>query len=534
MCVKFILIKRFFIMTEDYNRKIFDCVLDQHRNCRRRHVLFKDAKGNSLSYGELIRLSFTFGDYFSCEYQALTRVGILLPNSIFFAIILNSLFCSGKIPVILNFSSGINNIEHTIQLSKLKIIVTSRQFLESTNFPWKIEQLEYLGIKILYAEDFKKTLSVFNKIRGLIFSLSPKLFYRMFTRSIKPSDPAVILFTSGSETMPKAVSLSHTNLVANKVQICMRVHFDRNSDVIFSCLPSFHSFGFTCGIILPLIGGLTAFLYPSPIHYKKIPELIRISSSTILFGTNTFLYNYAKNAGDIDLLSLKYVFGGGEHIRRETFQLWKERFNINLLEGYGITETSPILAVNTLTEFKQGSVGKFMPLIEYKIRDIENINYGGELLVKGPNIMIGYLDDNGEVVTVKDDWYNTGDIVYVDNEGYLFIIDRLKRFAKLAGEMISLTQIEDAINSTFSDSCNVVVAVSEIGKGEEIIVLTDSNLTRKDVFDCLKARNFSPISIPKHIFRVEFLPFLPSGKIDYQNAKAIAANCLNSDYTHTL
>ncbi|WP_438993953.1 AMP-binding protein [Pseudemcibacter sp.] len=337
-------------------------------------------------------------------------------------------------------------------------------------------------------------------------------------------DEAVVLFTSGSEGTPKGVVLSHKNIQSNRYQLSARVDFTP-SDRVFNALPIFHSFGLTGGFLLPILSGLKIFLYPSPLHYRIVPELVYDSNATIMFGTDTFLSGYAKFAHPYDFYSMRYVFAGAEKLKPETKSLWAEQFGVRVLEGYGATETSPVLAVNTAMQARSGTVGRLMPGIEYKLETVPGIEKGGKLIVRGPNVMKGYLraENPGVLEVPKDGWYDTGDIVEIDDEGYVKISGRAKRFAKIAGEMVSLTAVEGILNKLWPDDDHVVVSMPDDKKGEQLILIsTFKELTKEMIREGVKLEGHSELMAPKTIMTVDEIPVLGTGKTDYVSAQKIA------------
>jgi acyl-[acyl-carrier-protein]-phospholipid O-acyltransferase/long-chain-fatty-acid--[acyl-carrier-protein] ligase len=333
----------------------------------------------------------------------------------------------------------------------------------------------------------------------------------------------VVLFTSGSEGMPKGVVLSHANLLANIQQVASRIDFTRE-DLVLNALPVFHAFGLTVGTLLPLLSGIQLFLYPSPLHYRVVPEVAYHANATILFGTNTFLAGYAQHAHPYDFYSVRYVFAGAEKLQKPTRLLWAEKFGVRVFEGYGVTETSPVLAVNTPMEHRSGTVGRLVPGIEYHIEPVPGINHGGRLEIRGPNVMLGYLlhQAPGQLQLPSTSrgkgWYDTGDIVSIDEDGYLTIRGRAKRFAKIAGEMLSLATIEALASSVWPGIGHAVVTLPDIKKGEELVLLTEQiDAERRPLLIQARAEGLSELNVPRRIWVVEEIPRLATGKVDYTN-----------------
>ena len=471
----------------------------------------------------MIRNSFILGIHIRKQVGNENNIGILLPNTIASVVTFMALHSHGKTPVFINFSSGIKNIVHGCNISQVKYVYTSKIFIHKAGLKDTINVLGENNIKIIYLEDAGKELSALTKIKGILYSLFPLISFKMLTKEITPNDKAVVLFTSGSEGKPKGVVLSHRNLQANRFQISSKIDFN-DSDIVFNTLPLFHSFGLTGGTLLPLFAGVKVFLYPSPLHYKIVAELIYDTNATILFGTDTFLNNYAKVAHPYDFYSLRHVFAGAEKLKKSTRDLWNYKFGILIFEGYGATETSPILATNTPMENRVGSVGKLMSRIEYRLETVPGVDEGGRLYVKGPNIMLGYYlsDSIGKIIKPEEGWYDTGDIIKFDSEGYVYILGRVKRFAKIAGEMVSLSQVESEISKISSEKLHAVVAVPDERKGEQLVLVTeDEKINRNIILSHFKKEGLSELSVPKNIIHVDKIPILGTGKTDYTKIKEL-------------
>lgn len=434
-------------------------------------------------------------------------VGILLPNSIAHVATLFSLFYLNKTPAILNFSAGTRNVVDCAETAGFRTVLTSREFVEKGGFSGLVEQLgRQYGI--VYLEDIKSAIGPMDKIGGLVSWL----------RREKPG-PArhnrVILFTSGTESKPKGVILKHSNITANIAQVTSVIDLTPK-DKIFNALPMFHSFGLTMGTLTPLLTGVSGYLYPTPLHYKIIPELSYEKDATILLGTPGFLSGYGRSAHPFDFYSVRYVFAGAEKLNDEVRMLWQDKFGIRILEGYGCTETSPVLCLNTPLSYRKGSVGKVLPGIAYKIKSVEGIADGGSLLVKGPNVMEGYLIHDRGFIPVGE-WYDTGDVVSVDDSGYITIKSRLKRFAKISGEMISLDQVEELAGRCFGPAKGyAAVSVPDSKKGEKVVlVTTDSGCSLREFRDFLNRNHYNMLISPAEIVYMGELPLLGSGKTDY-------------------
>jgi acyl-[acyl-carrier-protein]-phospholipid O-acyltransferase/long-chain-fatty-acid--[acyl-carrier-protein] ligase len=306
---------------------------------------------------------------------------------------------------------------------------------------------------------------------------------------------------------------------ANLKQLEACISFNAQ-DVVLNFLPMFHSFGFTVGTMLPILNGMRVFFYPTPLHYAIIPEMAYELHATIMFGTNTFLAAYAKKAHAYDFFNMRYVVAGAEKLQETTRQLWADKFGIRILEGYGATETTPITSVNTPMYYKAGTVGRFMPAMDYKLEPIEGIEEAGQLHVKGPNIMLGYLlaDNPGKLVPPKsiygEGWYDTGDIVHVDEEGFISIRGRSKRFAKVSGEMVSLTAVETLATNAWPDAHHAAISLPDAKKGEQVILVTTQ---KKATVHQLAAasQGVAAISLPKKIIVVDAIPVMATGKTNY-------------------
>jgi acyl-[acyl-carrier-protein]-phospholipid O-acyltransferase/long-chain-fatty-acid--[acyl-carrier-protein] ligase len=336
--------------------------------------------------------------------------------------------------------------------------------------------------------------------------------------ALAADQPAVVLFTSGTEGVPKGVVLSNTNLVANARQIF--THADgvlSPADTVVNPLPMFHSFGLTAATLMPILNGMKTTLYPSPLHYKEVPAIVASTRSTVLFSTDTFLQGYARMAKADELKSLRYIIAGAERVKDTTREAYA-RHGTTIMEGYGATECSPVISCNLPHRTKAGSVGPLLPGIEARLEPVTGIDEGGRLLVKGPNVMAGYIfaDKPGVLVPPAGGWHDTGDIVDIDAQGLVTIKGRAKRFAKIGGEMISLAAVEGMVAKLWPGNNHVVMNVPDVRKGEQLVLVTDRpGADRSTLLAAAKNEGFSELWMPRHILVVDAIPVLASGKVDF-------------------
>ena len=507
--------------TAETRQTLFAALLDARTVHGGGHIAIEDIERKPLSYTKLIAGSLVLGRRFAASCSPGEHVGLLLPNAAATAASFFALHSAGAVPAMLNYSAGAGNMEAACRLAQLRLIVTSRRFIERARLESDLAALAP-GRRIVYLEDIRSEIGVGERLSGFVRSRFARLLYRR--RGIRPDDPAVVLFTSGSEGVPKGVALSHANILANCRQIAARVDFSP-SDIVLNALPIFHSFGLTGGLVLPLINGVRIFLYPSPLHYRVVPEVAYDTNASILFGTDTFLSGYARVANPYDFYSVRYVFAGAEKVREETRRQWMEKFGLRLLEGYGATETAPVLATNTPMHFRAGTVGRLLPGIEWRLEPVEGVAEGGRLLVSGPNVMLGYLDPDrpGALKPPPDGWYDTGDIVNLDTEGYLHILGRVKRFAKIAGEMVSLGAAEELAASLWPGAHHAVVALPDPRKGEQVVLVTDHpEASVEALLGAARDRRLAEVTVPRSIIGVGKVPLLITGKADYPAVRKLA------------
>jgi len=442
------------------------------------------------------------------------RIGVMLPGAIAMPVTILSLWAAGKIPVIFNFSTGAPAMLTCARLAGVKYIITSRTFLARAKL--NVQSMAAAGMEFIYLEDVRPKIS---RVRQLWSLLRVALHPRCLVPH-PSSDVAVVLFTSGSEGAPKGVELTHSNIIANIRQL-LAVFDLTDTDRIFNTMPLFHSFGII-GLTLPLIQGCYVFLYPSPLHYRIIPSLIYDLDCTVFISTNTFLNGYARKAAPSEFRTLRILISAAEKLQEVTANAWARRFGVRVLEGYGATECSPCITINTLVNPRFGSAGKFLPGMDYKFEPVEGVPDGGRLWVRGPNIMHGYLNpEANQKFLAGQGWYDTGDIARVDEDGFLHILGRLKRFAKVSGEMVSLTAAEEALSGAFPQyGLHFQIAVitrPDADRGEVLVAVSnEQKLQLDEIRAAIKAAGLGNLYAPRELKYVREIPKLGTGKVNHR------------------
>jgi acyl-[acyl-carrier-protein]-phospholipid O-acyltransferase/long-chain-fatty-acid--[acyl-carrier-protein] ligase len=505
--------------TSRLDTTLFQALLEARDQHGGSHLVADDLEWKPLSYSRLVTASYALGSVLARRTRPGERVGVLLPTSRASLVTFFALHAEGRVPAMLNFSTGPAAAQAACRGAEISLVVTARRFVEKARLEAMVAALA-TQTTVLYLEDVRGEIGLATRLRALLRSARARPQHD----PARANDPAVVLFTSGSEGTPKGVVLSHRNLLANRHQLAAVVDISPR-DIVFNALPVFHSFGLTGGLLLPLLSGVRTFLYPSPLHYRTVPELAYGVNATILFGTDTFLSGYARVADNYDFYSVRYVFAGAERVKAETRRVWFEKFGIRILEGYGTTETSPALAVNTPMHFKPGTVGRLLPGIQHRLERVEGIAEGGRLFVHGPNVMLGYLraERPGVLEPPDQGWYDTGDIVEFDAEGFMSIKGRAKRFAKVAGEMVPLGAVEDFVAGVWPSSMHAVVTVPDDRRGEQLVLITDRTESSRAVLAAAaREKGLPEIFVPRSILRVPAVPVLGTGKVDYVSAGRMA------------
>lgn len=502
---------------------LYSALLDATEVFGRQRRLVEDVKQIEYSYQDLLKMVLMLGRLLERRTGPGERVGLLLPNVAPTLGLIFGLSARGRVPAMLNYTAGSEGMQAACVAAQVRVVLTSRAFLAQAKLDEKLAALR--DVEILYLEDLRERISLADKLWLMAWALR---FPRTFETVRDPEHAAVVLFTSGSEGKPKGVVLSHRALLANIAQIRAVIDFSVD-DKLLNALPIFHSFGLTAGALLPVLTGANLFLYPSPLHYRVIPELAYDRSCTILFGTNTFLGQYAKFAHPYDFYRLRYVIAGAEKLSEAVRGMWFEKFGLRIFEGYGATETAPVLAVNTPMAYRSGTVGQLLPGIEAQLLPVPGIDNGGLLHVRGPNVMSGYyrFDQPGRLEPPESEvgpgWYNTGDVVELDPEGFLRIVGRVKRFAKIAGEMVSLESVEKLAGLAAPAAAHAASTQVDAQRGEAVVLFTtDPDLTRERLQNAAREGGWPEIAVPRKIERVAALPLLGTGKIDYVTLKTWA------------
>jgi acyl-[acyl-carrier-protein]-phospholipid O-acyltransferase/long-chain-fatty-acid--[acyl-carrier-protein] ligase len=493
------------------------------------NVILEDAARKPLTHDAFVARFFSLARGIARATNRSEKcIGIMMPNGIPNATTIFAVQALDRVVAMVNFTSGPVRIVQACQMAQVRTVIALRAFVDAQHLAPIVEALEKEKIKVLYLEDALCSLTSLDRLIGCAKAHLP-VSIAACGLSKDAKAPALMLFTSGTEGKPKGVMLSHINIVANGIQTAVRIGFTPR-DSAFACLPMFHSFGLTLGFFMPLFMGTRAFLFPSPLRYHDIPELVYDTGSTLLLGTDTFLANYEKNATPHDFYFLRFVIGGAEKIKPETRRVWAEKFGVRLFEGYGTTEASPVISVNSPMYYKAGTIGRALSCIDVKLHPVEGIKNGAELVVRGINVMLGYVkaEKPGVIQPPEDGWYNTGDVVSIDEDGFITILGRTKRFAKVAGEMIPLGAIEAVVCALWPAARHVAVSVPHERKGEMVVLLTESDdVTLGALAEQIRSYGLTELSMPRKLVKVDQIPLLGSGKTDYIRAKQVAEESLN-------
>ncbi len=497
---------------------VFDALIEAAERFGLARSILEDQDRKPLSYRDLIRASFALGRRIAGFTEPREHVGLFLPTSVGAVVTFFALQAVGRVPTMLNFTSGARNLKGAIEVAGVKTVLTSRRFIAQA----RLEELagELNGVcRLVYLEDIRKTIGPLDRIYALAAGAAP----RRFRKAVTPDDVGVILFTSGSFAAPRGVVLSQGNLVSNARQVATHIELDTDW-IFFNPLPVFHSFGLTAGVLTPILNGLKVIEYPSPLHTKIIPELIRETGANILLTTDTFLGQYMRAAAPGDLEGLIFAVCGAEKVREDTHRAFAEMAGAPVIEGYGATEAGPVIAVNHPSDNRPGTVGQLVPGVQARLEPVEGIPVGGRLHIRGPNIMLGYLNDNSGVLEAPPDgWHDTGDIVSIDADGYVRLLGRAKRFAKIGGEMISLSAVEDLAAAVWPERWRAAVCVPDTRKGERLVlVIEGAQVDAQALLAHAQSVGAPEIAVPRKIIMIGAPVLLGTGKTDYAAVQRIA------------
>ncbi len=500
------------------DRTIFEAFLDAVDKFGRQTKIIEDMNEIEETYQDLLKKSLALGRIACKVSKSNEVVGVLMPNVTNTIGLILGMFAFNRIPALLNYTSGTAGMQNACIAANVKTIITSHKFIEAA----QLEEIvaNFKNLNIVYLEDMRKKFGIWDKIWLIAFALHMP---RIAMKANQFKEIAVVLFTSGSEGKPKGVVHSHKSILANVAQIMAM--FDLNpTDKFMMILPTFHAFGFT-GSLLSILNGMKIVIFPSPLQYKVIPEVIYDRGCTVLLATSTFLANYAKFAHPYDFNTLRIVLAGAEKLNNEVRKTYSDKFGIRILEAYGTTECAPGLSANTLMANLNGSVGKIFPGMQLKVEPVPGIDDGGLLFVKGDNVMMGYylFDDPGVLNPPENGWYDTGDIVEVDKQGFIHIKGRVKRFAKIAGEMVSLEVVENIANTAAPNHQHAASTQEDQQRGENIVLFTtDSALKREDLKVVAKNLGSPEFAVARKVVQIDEIPLLGTGKTDYVTLKKMA------------
>jgi acyl-[acyl-carrier-protein]-phospholipid O-acyltransferase/long-chain-fatty-acid--[acyl-carrier-protein] ligase len=497
-------------------RTLHEAFLDAVKLHGRGRRMVEDAGGADQTYGAMVKASLALGRLVSKFTAENEVVGVLMPNAAATLSLLLGMLGVRRVPAMLNFTSGSEGVQSALAAAGIKTVLTSRAFLEKGKLTQVVEKLR--DVRIVFLEDLRPLLTLGDKLWLMLYAIH---FPRAATLAGKPDEPAVVLFTSGSEGKPKGVVLSHWSILSD-IEQCLAVVDVSPADKIFSAMPVFHSFGLSIGFMLPVISGMRVFLYPSPLHSSIVPELFYDRDATVLFATPTFLKNYARRAHPYDFRKVRLLLAGAEKLTDEVRNVYMESFGVRILEGYGATECAPVISINTPMACKSGTVGELLPLMEARLEPVEGIEEGGILHVRGPNVMLGYWREAAPCVLEQprsvfgEGWYSTGDLATIDDDGMVRLLGRMKRFAKIAGEMVSLEVVERIAETASPAAVHAAVIRPDPGRGEMVVLCTqDPNLKRDALQHAARAMGVGEFSVPRRVVYVEKIPLLGTGKKDY-------------------
>ncbi|MDR1657202.1 MAG: AMP-binding protein [Deltaproteobacteria bacterium] len=496
---------RFWSRQEEFNRNLWVSLIDAKNRFGGSKVVLEDIARKPLNYRQFVAEARRWASLFAPLTRPGEPVGLLFVNGIPQALSMFGLWSIGRVPVFLNYSQGLTLLKASLKTAQVTTIITSGAFIKNLGLG---DIFEGTPGRFIDTDLFSES-GTLDRIRSYI----PDFFFdRKFPAA---GETAAILFTSGSEGLPKGVVHTHRSLLSNAYQV-VALHSLGPDDIIINAMPLFHTMGLNPLFLLPMLFGLRSFLYISPLHAHTIPRLAYELKATFIVASDTFANAWAKEAHQADFGTIKFFLAGSEQIKAKTHELFLREFGVRILEGYGVSEAAPAIFLNSLYYYRCGSCGVKVPGLELMIEPVEGVAQGGILKVKGPNIMSGYLfsDRPGVLVPPKDGWHDTGDIVEIDPDGFGYIRGRFKRFAKIAGEMISLVTIEDVVNKLWPGQPQAVVAVEDQRRGERLVLVTEEQSPDLEKLrEAIRAEGLPDFYSPRHFLCLK-IPLYPVGKIN--------------------
>jgi len=483
-----------------------------------RIAVYDKATNQDYTYGRMLIASLILKGHIG-EIKG-KYIGILLPTSMGAMLAVLGTLMNGKIPVMINYATGaIENSRYAREKCGFKTILTSKKLLEKLN----LQPIDHM----IFVEDILAKVTTLAKLKAALISKLPFPVLKGMVHNGSEDEVSVILFTSGSEKEPKAVQLTHKNILHNVDAVPQMVHLDEN-DVFMSILPMFHVFGLTVDFWLPAILGSSMVTYPNPLEYKTVSDLAREYKATFIAATPAFFYGYMQKSTPGDFSTIRFAIAGADKLPDKVYEGFLKKHNIHIYEGYGTTETSPVISTNYPGLHKLGSIGKPIPGVQVRIMDIHTdkilgTNQEGKLLVKGDMVMTGYLSDMEETsMRIRNGWYDTGDIGMIDDDGFMWHKGRLKRFVKVGGEMVSLVKVEDLLSRLLPD--NVICCVVDVPnptKGSDVVAaVATGDFDMHAVLKQLK-KELPSIAVPKQFYVIEDIPMMASGKVNFREVEKI-------------
>ncbi|MBM4403407.1 MAG: AMP-binding protein [Candidatus Cloacimonetes bacterium] len=481
-------------------------------------AIYDKATNKEYTYGKMLIASLILKEHIA---QIKNKyVGIMLPTSAGCMLSVIATLMNGKIPVMINYATGaLDNARYAQDKCRFKTMITSKKLMEKLD----LEPIDGM----IMIEDILLKVTTLAKLKAALLSKLPLNLLSGIVHKGSQSEVATILFTSGSEKEPKAVQLSHRNILHN-VDNVPQVAAISSNDIFMSILPLFHVFGLTVDFWLPIILGATIVTYPNPLDYREVSRFVREHKATLIAATPSFFYGYLQKSDPGDFSSVNFAIAGADKLPDKVYDGFLKKHNVKIYEGYGTTETSPVISSNTPTYHKLGSIGKPIPDVSVRILDINTdkvlgANQEGKILVKGDLVMEGYLGDLEETsLRIHNGWYDTGDIGVIDDDGFLWHRGRLKRFVKVGGEMVSLVKVEDLLSRLLpEDVICCVVDVPNPSKGADVVAaVANGNFDMQSVLKQLK-KELPAIAIPRQFYVIENIPMMASGKVNFREVERI-------------